>query len=71
MKKFQYALSAFAITLFGCNSAEQQAPQIAQDFCNCFTPVTNKLGPQAKDIIIRAANESNYAEALENEITNT
>src|SRR5688572_950302 len=45
----------FALIATGCQSADKQVPEIASDFCACFTDMEKNMSTQTKDIMHKAA----------------
>ena len=57
-----------SVTFVACDNAKQQAPAMAQDFCNCFSPVTTNLSPEAKNLIVKASDSPNNQQAMLDEL---
>lgn len=56
------------IVLAGCQSADNKVPQIAADFCACFTDMEKSMSAQTKDIMHKAAIATDPEASIEVEV---
>jgi hypothetical protein len=63
-----FTFMAASIFLFSCKSADNKAPQIAADFCNCFSDIEQNFGADTKRIISTAAGATDPTKSLQDQI---
>ena len=56
------------LILVSCQSADKKIPQIAGDFCNCFSSLEKNLSEKTKGIIDRAANSANPEQSMKDDV---
>lgn len=56
------------IGLAGCQSADNKIPQIAADFCACFTDMEKSMSSQTKSLMHKAAISPDPEKSIETEI---
>jgi len=56
------------LTLAGCQSADNKIPQIAADFCDCFTDIEKNMSSQTKSIMHKAALSSDPQSSIAAEV---
>jgi hypothetical protein len=57
-----------SLFLFSCKSADNRAPEIATDFCNCFTEIEQNFSAETKRIVSTAATASDPTKSLQDQI---
>ena len=67
MKYFLFA-GMIALVGLGCQSADKQVPEIAGDFCACFTEMEKGMSAKTKDIMHKAALSGNPETSMKEEI---
>jgi outer membrane murein-binding lipoprotein Lpp len=69
MRKNVFALlSLTLLMLAGCNSADQKIPEMASDFCNCFSGMQKNLSSKTKQIMQTAANSADPTRTIKDEV---
>jgi hypothetical protein len=69
MRKTASILLGLAVLLFiGCATADQKIPEMATDFCNCFTEMDRNMSSQTKDIMQKAANATDPETTMKSEL---
>jgi type IV pilus biogenesis protein CpaD/CtpE len=61
-------LGLAVVLLAGCATADQKVPEIAADFCNCFSEIQSKMSAKTKDLILKAANSATPQATLSTEL---
>lgn len=69
MKNVSLVLAVVALFLVSCKSADKKVPQIAADFCNCFTQMEKDMSPESKSLFTKAAESPDPEKAIEEGIT--
>jgi hypothetical protein len=72
MKKNAFVWVAVIATFFmsSCGTADNKVPQIASDFCNCFTSMERDLSTGTKSIIAKAADAEDPEKSLTDAVMN-
>ena len=60
-------LSFILLILAGCNSADKKIPEMASDFCNCFSSMEMNLNSKTKQIVEAAANSADPSKTMKDE----
>lgn len=69
MKKTLYlALLTVVISSASCSTADQKVPQMAADFCNCFSKMERDLSESTKNIMAKAAEAADPEKSLQNAV---
>ncbi|MBN8675753.1 MAG: hypothetical protein J0L56_16590 [Chitinophagales bacterium] len=69
MKKILYPLLGVAvISIASCSTADQKVPQMAADFCNCFSKMERDLSESTKNIVARASIAANPELSIQNAV---
>ena len=69
MKKSSYlALVTVVISILSCSTADQKVPQMAADFCNCFSKMERNLSESTKNIVAKAAEASDPEKSLQDAV---
>jgi hypothetical protein len=59
---------AASVVLFSCKSADNRAPEIATDFCNCFTEIEQNFSADTKRIVSTAASAADPTKSLQDQV---
>jgi len=69
MKKFSYlVIVAVVISIASCSTADQKVPQMAADFCNCFSKMERDLSEVTKSIVAKASLAENPELSIQNAV---
>ena len=63
-----FLLSLITLLFAGCETADQKIPQMATDFCNCFTEMEKNMSSKTKDIMEKAANATDPEMTMKDEM---
>jgi hypothetical protein len=69
MKNTFSLLLLVTVVLFSCKTADNKVPQIAADFCNCFSKLEKDMSAESKKVFTTAAESVDPEKVLEEEIT--
>lgn len=61
-------LSFMSLIVASCSTADKKVPQIAEDFCNCFSKMEKEMSAESKRIFKTAANASDPEQVLQDEL---
>jgi hypothetical protein len=69
MRKNLSVLAGFALLLLsGCRTADQKVPEIAANFCNCFSEMEKNMGSKSREVMQKAANAADPTTAIRDEM---
>lgn len=69
MKKISYLVfAAVAMSVISCSTADQKVPQMAADFCNCFSKMERDLSESTKNIVAKASEAADPEKLLQNAV---
>ncbi len=70
MKKIVYLLPVVVviISIASCSTADQKVPQMATDFCNCFSTMERELSESTKNIVAKASLAENPELSIQNAV---
>lgn len=68
MRKVLFILPLVVLLLVGCTTADEKIPEIATDYCNCFSDVEKSLSSKTKEIMKIAVEAPDPEKVVEKEM---
>jgi hypothetical protein len=68
MRNLVLLAGVFVLIATGCQSADKQVPEIASDFCACFTDMEKDMSTQTKDIMHKAAISNDPENSMKSDV---
>lgn len=67
-KSSNLAFVAVVISIISCSTADQKVPQMAADFCNCFSKMEKDLSESTKNIMAKASEAADPEKSIQNAV---